>query len=71
VAKFHQEHSGFLGIHDKTRASLEIFGEVPEAVRDMILVTFTYMEATRKQRERATNKTSAKNAIDVVGLVGA
>lgn len=69
MAKFHHEHSGFLGIHEKTRASLEVFGEVSEAVLDMIMITFIYMEATRKQRERAATKASAKNVAGFVGTV--
>ncbi|KAH6901958.1 hypothetical protein BKA70DRAFT_677471 [Coprinopsis sp. MPI-PUGE-AT-0042] len=68
VAKFHQEHSGLLGIHDKTLASLEIFGEVSEAVLDMILVTFIYMEVVRKAREKATNKAARSNVGDAIGL---
>jgi hypothetical protein len=62
VAKFHREHSGFMGIHDKTQASLEIYGEVSEPLLDMIVITFVYMETIRAQRERCTAKSGAAMA---------
>lgn len=52
-----------MGIHDKTPASLEIFGEVSEELLDMILVTSVYIERTRAQRERdAVPSASATSA---------
>ncbi|KAH6901959.1 hypothetical protein BKA70DRAFT_1157550 [Coprinopsis sp. MPI-PUGE-AT-0042] len=62
VAKFHREHSGFMGIHDKSQASLEIYGQVSEPLLDMILVTFVYMETIRAQRERSTAASGAASA---------
>ncbi|KAH6901957.1 hypothetical protein BKA70DRAFT_677463 [Coprinopsis sp. MPI-PUGE-AT-0042] len=62
VAKFHREHSGRMGIHDQSQASLEIMGEVSEELLDMIVITFVYMETTRAQRELATAQAGAANA---------
>lgn len=62
VAKFHREHSGFLGIHGKTQASLEVFGQISEPLLDMIVITFVYMETIRAQRERCTAAAGAATA---------
>lgn len=54
VAKFHREHSGFMGIHGQTQASLEIFGKVSEELTEMVLVTFVYVDAVREANHLAT-----------------
>jgi hypothetical protein len=74
IAKFHREHSGALGLRDKVQASLEISifttsnepTGMEEALLDMILVTFVYVETIRAAREEAT----ATVAGEVGGAVG-
>ena len=51
-----------MGLRDKTEASLEIFGQVPEAVMDMILVTFVYIETTRADRDKAAGEATVEAA---------
>ncbi|KAF5342259.1 hypothetical protein D9611_002134 [Ephemerocybe angulata] len=61
VAKFHREHSGFLGINEKCPPSLEVFGGPhPEALVDMIVITFVYMEKNRADREEDANAVAKK-----------
>ena len=65
VAKYHRQHSGFMGVHDKTVASLDIFGDLSEPLLDMIVVTFVYMETARAKRERASCAESRKPGVSV------
>ncbi|KAH6901925.1 hypothetical protein BKA70DRAFT_676779 [Coprinopsis sp. MPI-PUGE-AT-0042] len=74
ITKFHREHSGALGLRDKVQASLEISifttsstpSGMEEALLDMILVTFAYVETIRAAREEA----AATVAGEVGGAVG-
>ncbi|KAF6765794.1 hypothetical protein DFP72DRAFT_1058355 [Ephemerocybe angulata] len=72
VAKFHREHSGFLGIQEKRPPCLEIFGGPhPEALVDMIVITFVYMEKNRADREEQSKKMARGNLkTGVENLVG-
>jgi hypothetical protein len=58
IAKFHREHSSFMGMGQKSQACLEIFGDVSEPVLDMIVVTFIYMETTRAKRSKEATNTA-------------
>jgi len=60
-AKYHREHSGFLGFHEKCPPSLELYFPVSEELLDIIVVTFVYVERTRQDREDVTDEINQEN----------
>ncbi|KAJ2934614.1 hypothetical protein H1R20_g2496, partial [Candolleomyces eurysporus] len=70
VAKYHREHSGFLGLHEACPASLEIFGPTTPELIDWILITFIHLERLRADTEDEVNdinKANLKNNIKNLG----